>query len=206
MIVATLKSTGQKVYYFESKSQPGHYHKVTHNAQHGAFECNCLGFTGKYHKCWHVAQVAKLATVALKAQRQPVVQQPVAAQEAPAAVAEAFYAACAEQDAKAAQWHEANVRAMAEERATSQAKATSYDVIADALAVVNAAMETKPSQEDQWEIYQLARMGGWDGTYEPTHRCQTCGAEAHRQFLTEGWQCEEHAALIAKPARDKEDW
>lgn len=147
MIKATIKATGEQQYFFESKSQPGHYHKVTHNAQQGCYECNCLGFTGRYHKCWHVAQVAKLATADLKAAKaQPVAQQPVAV---------------VTQEALAAQWHEANERAMAEERATSQAQAAQYSAEAEAEQVLKARWEaTEPAadDDDQWGKYQLWRM------------------------------------------------
>lgn len=87
MITATMKATGEKVYYFASESQPGTWHKTQHVA--GKFVCSCKGYQG-YHHCWHVKQVAALATAALKAAK--VQQQPysvVAEAEQVAALAEA---------------------------------------------------------------------------------------------------------------------
>lgn len=145
MIKATIKATGEQQYFFESKSNPGHYHKVTHNAQHGCYECNCLGFTGKYHKCWHVAQVAKLATAELKAQRQPVVQQPVATVDL--AAWDRFYA----------EQHERNEAAMLE---TAAAQVARQPGVLAMVAAGIAQAKIKAANEARWDAYQNARLSG----------------------------------------------
>ncbi len=57
MIKATIKATGAVLYLFESKSEPGTWHRTT------IAGCSCKGYTHHGH-CWHAAKVAELTNAA----------------------------------------------------------------------------------------------------------------------------------------------